>query len=100
MPFPDGGGWSCEPNAQAPLWYRHESGTLLPAYNVYSNLWNLMTLDEDARSPERDRHGRFPSGASPRVGSGLLEVPAFNEAVAAVVAASLGLAETGRPAPT
>jgi len=98
MPFPGGGDWSCEPNAQAPLWYRHESGTLLPAYNMYSNLWNLMTLDEERRSPERDRYGRFPSGASPRVGSGLLEVPAFNEAVAAVVAACLGLAETGRPA--
>lgn len=97
IPLPDGGGWSCLPSAGAPLWYRHRSGTLLPAYNMFANMLDLLTLREERESARRDEHGRFPAEASPRHAAGLLTVPVFNEGVAALVAGCAGLAEDGPP---
>ena len=97
LPFPDGDGWRCLPNADAPLWYAHSSGALLPAWNLFANTLDLLTLREERESSQRDRHGRFTASASPRYALGLLEVPAFNEAAAALVAACAGLADEGAP---
>lgn len=96
--LPKESGWSCLPDARAPLWYQHESGTLVPAYNLYSNLWSLLTLRDECNSSAKDRHQRFPAEADGRTEGGLLAVPCFNEAVAAIVAACAGLHKTGRPA--
>ena len=97
IPFPDGEGWSCLPSARAPLWYRHRSGTLLPAYNMFANMLDLLTLREERESARRDKHGRFPTEASSRHAAGLLTVPVFNEGVAALVAGCAGLGEDGPP---
>ncbi len=91
LPFPDGKGWSCLPNSETPLWYRHLAGTLVPAYNFFGNVMNLLTLRAERENPARDCHGRFPTEADPRHASGLLQVPAFNESVAALVDACAGI---------
>jgi hypothetical protein len=90
-------GWSAIPNESAPLWYRHDKGSLIPAWNLFGNLFKLLTFGEEAELTQRDRHGRFVAAYSPRQKCGLLEVPAFNEATAALAAGCLGLQEKGEP---
>lgn len=91
LPKPACDGWVCVPDATAPLWYQHWSGTIIPAWDIYSNLRCLLTFREEHACPERDIHGRFASWSSPRKAAGLLQVPAFNEAVAVLVAACISL---------
>ncbi len=94
--LPDGPGWQAIPSESTPLWYVHNSGTHLPAWNLFGNLFGLLTFQEERELPSRDRHGRFTGAISPRADRGLLEIPAFNEAVAALVAACVGLRQSGR----
>ncbi len=92
-----GPGWSAIPNESSPLWYRRDEGPLIPAWNLFGNLLKLLTFGEEAESIQRDSHGRFVAAYSPRKACGLLEVPAFNEATAALAAGCLGLQEKGNP---
>ena len=94
---PPAPGWSAIPNESTPLWYQHDMGPLIPAWNLFGNLFNLLTFGEEAESIQRDSHGRFVAAYSQRKECGLLEVPAFNEATAALAAACLGLQEKGEP---
>ncbi len=95
---PEGGQWSPVPNDDTPLWYENRHGTLTPAWNLFGNLFDLLAFGEDRRSGSRDHHGRFIAGFSPRADAGLLEVPAFNEAVAVLVAACRGMQQSSKPA--
>lgn len=97
LPQPGGTEWTPLPNAKAPLWYRHARGTLLPAWNLFGTCLDLLTLREECESPLRDRHDRCLGDMSPRDAAGVLEVPAVNEAIAALVAACAGLARHQRP---
>lgn len=93
---PSGEGWQGIPDdGERPLWYRHESGTHIPAWNLFGNLLGLLTFQEERQSPIRDKHGRFDASFSPRAKANLLEVPAFNEAVAALVGACIGIRKNG-----
>ena len=98
LPRPDGSEWTCFPNEEAPVWYQHIKGTVLPAWNLFGNVFGLLTFREEMEIPTRDPHGRFIATMSPRFKTGLLEVPAFNEAVALIVAACRGLEKENRPA--
>jgi hypothetical protein len=71
IPIPDN--WICLPNEKNPLWYQHKSGTLMPAYNMFANIMDLLTLNEERKSAKRDLHGRFPVEESFREKLGLLE---------------------------
>lgn len=93
---PTGNGWHALPSEATPLWYVHDSGTHLPAWNLFGNLFGLLTFQEERELSVRDRHGRFTGTCSPRAERGLLEVPAFNEAVAVLAAACVGLRRSGR----
>lgn len=84
---PHTGDWQAIPNETAPLWYKNSSGTLIPAWNIFGNLFSLLTFEEEKGTLQRDHHGRSNAALSPRHHAGLLEVPAFNEAVAAIIAA-------------
>lgn len=97
VPPPETGEWYSVPNDDTPLWYENRHGTLTPAWNVFGNLFDLLTFGEDRRSDKRDVHGRFVGGFSPRAAAGLLEVPAFNEAVAVLVAACHGIQQSNKP---
>ncbi|HDL00628.1 MAG TPA: hypothetical protein ENH23_00145 [candidate division Zixibacteria bacterium] len=97
LPKPTGEGWTPLQNESAPLWYQHVSGTLIPTWNLFGNLFNLLTAQEEIELTKRDEHGRFSSLDSPRLKSGLLEVPAFNEAVAVLVGALGGMVENCKP---
>lgn len=94
IPKPDQPGWQALPNEERPIWYQHSSGTLLPAWNLFGNLYDLLTFGEESRTQQRDQHGRFAYRFSPRLGAGLLTVPAFNEAAALLAAAALSPART------
>ncbi len=91
------GDWRAVPDETAPLWYVHRTGTVLPAWNLFGNLFKLLTFGEELMTNERDKHGRFDALYSPRFKAGLLETPAFNEAVAALVATCAGLHRNGVP---
>lgn len=80
-----------------PLWYVHPCGAVMPAWNLARTLFDLLTLKEETSSPERDAHGRFVGRKSPRAEAGLLEAPIFNDSVAALVAACVGLQRAGAP---
>lgn len=95
---PAGDGWHTLPSESAPLWYVHNSGTHLPAWNLFGNLFGLLTFQEERQLTARDKHGRFTGVHSPRTQRALLEIPAFNEAVAAIAGACMGLRQSGRAA--
>jgi hypothetical protein len=90
-------GWRALPDDNSPVWYQNLEGTLIPAWNLFGNLVGLLTLAEEEENTARDRHGRFLASMSPRCNAGLIEVPAFNEAVALLVAACHGLNTKGVP---
>lgn len=81
-----------------PLWYRHANGALLPTWNLAPLLFDLLTLREEHSTSTRDEFGRFTAQMSPRYVAGVINVPVFNESVAALVAAADGLLRTGVPA--
>lgn len=87
IPRPPSEEWLALPNEETPLWYRNSSGTMIPAWDMFGNLFSLLTFQEELRTSQRDRHERFIAAYSPRLASDLLEVPTFNETVAAFVAA-------------
>ena len=89
--------WEAIPGDSAPLWYKNRYGTLIPGWNLFGNLFHLLTFGEEKGSFPKDSHGRFAAAFSPRLKDNLLEIPAFNEAVAAIVGAYTGLCENGRP---
>lgn len=94
---PSGAAWKGIPEgSRHSLWYRHDSGTHIPAWNLFGNLIGLLTFQEERQLPTRDRHGRFTASFSPRTHANLLEVPAFNDAVAALVGACIGIRQQGR----
>lgn len=81
-------GWEPLPNADTPLWYMNDTGTLAPAWDLFGTVFDLLTFREERESPKRDKHGRFVAHYSPRSAAEILEVPAFNEAVATIIAAA------------
>lgn len=83
--------WQTIPNETTPLWYKNSSGTLMPAWNLFGNIFSLLTFEEEKHTTQRDHHGRFNATLSPRYKAGILEVPAFNEAVAAIIAAIIAI---------
>nr|MBN2276733.1 hypothetical protein [candidate division Zixibacteria bacterium] len=97
IPPPDGGFWKGIPNEAAPLWYQNPGGTLIPAWNLFGNLFQLLTFGEERATSKRDAHGRYAAVFSPRSLLNLIEVPAFNEAVAALVGAADGLRRNAEP---
>jgi len=97
IPRPETGTWNALPDESASLWYRNDSGALIPAWNLFGNLFQLLTFGEEVVHDKRDQHGRVAAAFSPRLEHDLLEVPAFNEAVAVLVAAGVGLRSTGEP---
>jgi len=97
VPYPDSGEWRAIPNDTAPAWYQHKSGTLIPAWNLFGNVFDLLTFGEEQRSSQRDHHNRFAAAFSPRFGRGLLEVPTVNEVVAVLVDAVVAMSHTGQP---
>lgn len=86
-------GWISWPSAEAPLWHLRPDGAAMPAWDLFGNLRRLLTLEEERGIATRDRHGRVAGAMSPRDRSGLLEVPALNEAAAALVALHQAQAE-------
>lgn len=93
-----GSDWDIFPDESRPLWYRNGNGALIPVWNLFANLYDLLSFREDREIDQRDRHGRFIASYSPRHAMRLLEVPVFNEAVATIVAACVGLRGDGTPA--
>lgn len=84
-------------DSAAPLWYVHPCGAVMPAWNLAPTLFELLTLKEETVSLERDKLDRFAGWMSPRASVGLLEAPIFNDSVAALVAACVGLQRSGVP---
>ena len=97
IPRPPRADWHALPDDNSPVWYQNPEGTLIPAWNLFGNLVGLLTLGEEEENTTRDPHGRFLASMSPRCNAGLLEVPAFNEAMALLVAACHGLNTKGVP---
>jgi hypothetical protein len=98
LPRPDGDDWRAVPNDATPAWYRHASGTLMAGWNLFGNVFDLLTFGEEQRILDRDHHGRFRWRSSPRLEKGLLEVPAVNEAVALLADAVVNMARDSEPA--
>ncbi len=94
---PDSSEWTPIPDSDNPIWYRHESGALCPAWDIFGNLSGLLTLREETVDSRRDIHARYVGEYSPRKEANLLEVPAFNEAVAVLVGAAVGLQKENYP---
>ncbi len=88
---PQRGTWTAIPNESTPLWYQNQQGTLIPAWNLFGNLFHLLTFGEERDSSQRDSHGRLAGAFSPRTSVGILEVPAINDAAAAIIAGAAGL---------
>lgn len=96
LPAP-GPEWQPLPDRQAPLWWHHPQGALLPAWNVMALLKDLLGFRDDREVATRDRHGRLPAEETPRFRAGLLDVPAVNEANAVLLDALLSMAAGSKP---
>jgi len=96
LPAP-GPEWAALPDEQVPLWWRHPTGTLLPAWNVWAVLGDLLGFRDDREIAARDGHGRLPAEDTPRHRRGLLDVPAVNEANAILLDAALSLGAGAAP---
>ena len=68
-----------------PIWYQSDNGLYMPSWDLYQIAVDLLTLKEETNSSLRDKHGRFTGKMSPRHQHKLLEVPIFNNSVAALV---------------
>lgn len=79
-------GWVSLPSNDNPIWYINNCNTVMPAWNLYKNIFNLLTLSEEIETDKRDIHGRYIAEYTLRNTCNLLEVPAFNEACALLVA--------------
>ena len=90
--------WAAIPDTTAPMWWRHVSGALTPAWNLWANVTDLLTSREEREINVRDEHGRFPSCESPRAAVDIAHVPAVNDANAALLAAARSLVEQSGPA--
>lgn len=97
LPPPDGDDWEVIRWGQHPTWYRHLTGCIRPAWNVFSNVCDLLTFGEERRIATRDTHGRLPQSHSPRAEAGLADRPVFNDASALLMAAAAGLADGQDP---
>jgi len=96
---PIGEGWRGIPeDSTTPIWYRHNSGTHIPAWNLFGTLFGLLTFQEERELSVRDKHGRFAAIFSPRCMDNILEVPAFNEAVAVLIGACIGISKNNNAA--
>ena len=40
---PNSAEWKALPNDQTPVWYQHISGTVIPAYDLFGNLFSLLS---------------------------------------------------------
>jgi hypothetical protein len=66
-------------------WYKNHEGVYVAAWNLSSISFNLLTLNEETNSNERDKHGRFVAKMSPRDEVNNLEIPFFNNSVALLI---------------
>ncbi len=92
-----GDDWLAVPERGLPVWWRHPSGTLTPAWNMLATVYDVLTFREDAEIDMRDRHGRLPTGASPRFRAGVWDVPVVNEALALLIDAADAIDRQGIP---
>jgi hypothetical protein len=97
LPRPSGE-WQALPDETAPVWWRHPTGALTPAWNMLGNVYDLLTFREDLEISARDRHGRLPAAASARFPAGIAKVPVVNEALALLLDAVAAMER--RVAPT
>jgi hypothetical protein len=92
--------WQALPSEAAPVWWRHPTGALTPAWNMLGNVYDVLAFREDLEIAVRDRHGRMPAAASARIRAGIGKVPVVNEALAllldAIAAMERGMAPTFR----
>ncbi|MCP5081780.1 MAG: hypothetical protein GY948_08795 [Alphaproteobacteria bacterium] len=92
-PCPDG--WSGVPDTGQAVWWRSPQGSLLPAWDLWGAIGDLLTFAEERKVPNRDAHGRFPIEASPRHRASLAQVPVVNNALALLVDGAASLADPG-----
>ncbi|KAA3632346.1 MAG: hypothetical protein DWP97_11235, partial [Calditrichaeota bacterium] len=85
---PDGD-WKTLLDGDKPVWYQHSNGSLMPAWNLFGNLFALLSYAEERQTAECDEHGRFNTKFSPRFKQNLLEIPAFNESAVLLAGALL-----------
>ena len=55
---PPGSQWVSLPGNEAPMWHKHNSGTVIPAWNLFGNIFDSLTCGEERRIASRDKHGR------------------------------------------
>ena len=94
---PSDGEWQAWPNAETPLYFRRFN-TVVLAFDLISNVFSLLTLEEERNSETRDEFGRFLASFSPRKECGLLRYPAINYMAAILVSLSRMLNQ-GAPEP-
>jgi len=76
-----------------PLWYKKNKNIYLCSWNLVSILFNLITLEEEINLQTKDNHDRFPEISLKRYKKKLLDVPIFNNSIAALVDKCLQLQE-------
>jgi len=93
-----GSEWQALPNEDTPVWWRHPTGALCPAWNMLGNVYDLLSFREDAEIAARDRHGRLPVSASARTSAAIAKVPVVNEALALLLDAIAAMERGMTPA--
>lgn len=90
--------WYIKRSPDRPMWYEHSSGAVMPLWNLAPTLFNLLTLQEETTSNNRDKHGRCTAQMSNRFDCNLIESPIFNDTVAALVELAVNFEKKFDPA--
>src|SRR5262249_50011387 len=80
------GDWQPWPPDTTPYWWLAKDGRAVLAWPAANVLRDLFLFEQETRTAQRDRHGRFASADSPYIVAGLGHVPWLNELAFAVTA--------------
>ena len=72
------------------IWYQNKNGVIVPAWNHFQNIVDLLSFRAERDCNLRDQHQRLSSETNSYLVAGLGEVPVFNEFVNILLACLVG----------
>ena len=86
-------GWTRIPNTDRPLFFVNDSGTVIPAWNLFAIVTELLGFAEERKCVHRDEHDRIPREHNPLAKAEIDRYPVLNQMFFAVLAAAKGINE-------
>jgi peptidoglycan/xylan/chitin deacetylase (PgdA/CDA1 family) len=86
-------GWTKVPSVDCPLFFVNDFGTVVPAWNLFGIVTDLLGFVEERDCVNKDEHNRIPRAHNSLAKAGIDMYPVLNQMFFAVLAAAKGIAE-------